>query len=165
MASTGARHPSCRRGLHVTGGDQRRPLPESMKRSMSRQAEAEGERPAPVITADGELQTSAKLNQAAATMADNPASMELRLLQTVVEVAAEKRTRLWRCPSWSCCALPGRSTPQAVESPPPAAAHAPRQTKPRSPDRADVLLGDTGPGGSRRIDAAGVAPGGVIAPR
>jgi regulator of protease activity HflC (stomatin/prohibitin superfamily) len=69
-------------------------LPESMKRSMSRQAEAERERRARVITADGELQASEKLSQAAATMAKNPASMELRLLQTVVEVAAEKNSTL-----------------------------------------------------------------------
>lgn len=69
-------------------------LPESMKRSMSRQAEAERERRARVITADGELQASTKLSQAAATMAENPAAMELRLLQTVVEVAAEKNSTL-----------------------------------------------------------------------
>jgi len=69
-------------------------LPESMKRSMSRQAEAERERRARVITADGELQASAKLGQAAATMAENPSAMELRLLQTVVEVAAEKNSTL-----------------------------------------------------------------------
>ena len=69
-------------------------LPESMKRSMSRQAEAERERRARVITADGELQASAKLGQAAATMAQNPSAMELRLLQTVVEVAAEKNSTL-----------------------------------------------------------------------
>ncbi len=69
-------------------------LPESMKRSMSRQAEAERERRARVITADGELQASTKLSQAAATMAENPSAMELRLLQTVVEVAAEKNSTL-----------------------------------------------------------------------
>jgi regulator of protease activity HflC (stomatin/prohibitin superfamily) len=69
-------------------------LPESMKRSMSRQAEAERERRARVITADGELQASEKLSQAAAAMAETPAALQLRLLQTVVEVAAEKNSTL-----------------------------------------------------------------------
>jgi regulator of protease activity HflC (stomatin/prohibitin superfamily) len=67
-------------------------LPDAMKRSMSRQAEAERERRARVITADGELQASQKLSQAAATMADTPTALQLRLLQTVVEVAAEKNS-------------------------------------------------------------------------
>jgi regulator of protease activity HflC (stomatin/prohibitin superfamily) len=69
-------------------------LPESMKRSMSRQAEAERERRARVISADGELQASHKLAEAAATMADTPAALQLRLLETVVEVAAEKNSTL-----------------------------------------------------------------------
>ncbi len=69
-------------------------LPDSMKRSMSRQAEAERERRARIITADGELQASQKLSQAAATMADTPTALQLRLLQTVVEVAAEKNSTL-----------------------------------------------------------------------
>lgn len=69
-------------------------LPETMKRSMSRQAEAERERRARVISADGELQASYKLSQAAATMADTPAALQLRLLETVVEVAAEKNSTL-----------------------------------------------------------------------
>jgi regulator of protease activity HflC (stomatin/prohibitin superfamily) len=69
-------------------------LPDSMKRSMSRQAEAERERRARVITADGELQASDKLAQAAEVMAEHPAALQLRLLQTVVEVAAEKNSTL-----------------------------------------------------------------------
>ena len=69
-------------------------LPESMKRSMSRQAEAERERRSRVITADGELQASQKLSQAAEVMAEHPAALQLRLLQTVVEVAAEKNSTL-----------------------------------------------------------------------
>ncbi|MGH3560745.1 MAG: slipin family protein [Mycobacterium sp.] len=69
-------------------------LPESMKRSMSRQAEAERERRARVITADGELQASNKLAEAAKVMSDHSAALELRLLQTVVEVAAEKNSTL-----------------------------------------------------------------------
>ncbi|SNT29972.1 Regulator of protease activity HflC, stomatin/prohibitin superfamily [Streptosporangium subroseum] len=69
-------------------------LPESMKRSMSRQAEAERERRSRVITAEGELQASEKLAQAAETMTAHPAALQLRLLQTVVEVAAEKNSTL-----------------------------------------------------------------------
>ena len=69
-------------------------LPESMKRSMSRQAEAERERRARVISADGELQASAKLAEAASNMSEHPAALQLRLLETVVEVAAEKNSTL-----------------------------------------------------------------------
>jgi hypothetical protein len=65
-----------------------------MKRSMSRQAEAERERRARIISADGEYQASKKLSQAAAVMAADPAALQLRLLQTVVEVAAEKNSTL-----------------------------------------------------------------------
>ena len=69
-------------------------LPEGMKRSMSRQAEAERERRARVISAEGELQASHKLAEAAAVMAETPAALQLRLLETVVEVAAEKNSTL-----------------------------------------------------------------------
>ena len=69
-------------------------LPESMKRSMSRQAEAERERRSRIITADGEFQASQKLSEAAAAMAATPAALQLRLLQTMVEVAAEKNSTL-----------------------------------------------------------------------
>ncbi|WP_405010256.1 SPFH domain-containing protein [Kitasatospora sp. NBC_01539] len=69
-------------------------LPESMKRSMSRQAEAERERRARIITADGEYQASSRLSEAAAIMSTTPAALQLRLLQTVVEVAAEKNSTL-----------------------------------------------------------------------
>ncbi|MDQ1646261.1 MAG: hypothetical protein QOJ50_2445 [Cryptosporangiaceae bacterium] len=69
-------------------------LPEGMKRSMSRQAEAERERRARVIAADGEFQASTKLAQAAAVMGETPGALQLRLLQTVVDVAAEKNSTL-----------------------------------------------------------------------
>jgi regulator of protease activity HflC (stomatin/prohibitin superfamily) len=69
-------------------------LPEGMKRSMSRQAEAERERRARIITADGEYQASKRLAAAAAVMAKDPAALQLRLLQTVVEVAGEKNSTL-----------------------------------------------------------------------
>jgi regulator of protease activity HflC (stomatin/prohibitin superfamily) len=69
-------------------------LPEGMKRSMSRQAEAERERRARIITADGEYQASKRLAAAANVMARDPAALQLRLLQTVVEVAAERNSTL-----------------------------------------------------------------------
>ncbi|MEU6236392.1 slipin family protein [Kitasatospora sp. NPDC047058] len=69
-------------------------LPESMKRSIARQAEAERERRARIITADGEYQASARLSEAASVMSATPTALQLRLLQTVVEVAAEKNSTL-----------------------------------------------------------------------
>ncbi|MFE1368467.1 slipin family protein [Streptomyces anulatus] len=69
-------------------------LPETMKRSMARQAEADRERRARVINADAELQASKKLAQAAGEMSAQPAALQLRLLQTVVAVAAEKNSTL-----------------------------------------------------------------------
>jgi regulator of protease activity HflC (stomatin/prohibitin superfamily) len=69
-------------------------LPETMKRSMARQAEADRDRRARVINADAELQASRKLAEAAQQMADTPAALQLRLLQTVTAVAAEKNSTL-----------------------------------------------------------------------
>ena len=61
---------------------------------MARQVEAERERRSRVITAEGELQATQKLAQASEVMAAHPAALQLRLLQTVVEVAAEKNSTL-----------------------------------------------------------------------
>jgi len=69
-------------------------LPEGMKRSMARQAEAERERRARIIVADAEYQASKRLAAAANVMARDPAALQLRLLQTVVEVASEKNSTL-----------------------------------------------------------------------
>ncbi|MEU4102436.1 slipin family protein [Streptomyces tanashiensis] len=69
-------------------------LPETMKRSMARQAEADRERRARVINADAELQASKKLAEAAGVMATEPAALQLRLLQTVMAVSAEKNSTL-----------------------------------------------------------------------
>jgi regulator of protease activity HflC (stomatin/prohibitin superfamily) len=69
-------------------------LPEGMRRSMSRQAEAERDRRARVIAADGELQASTKLSQAADAMSATPGALQLRLLQTVADVASEKNSTL-----------------------------------------------------------------------
>ncbi|MEU3347747.1 slipin family protein [Streptomyces sp. NPDC006700] len=69
-------------------------LPDTMKRSMARQAEADRDRRARIINADAEFQASKKLAEAAQQMADTPAALQLRLLQTVTAVAAEKNSTL-----------------------------------------------------------------------
>jgi regulator of protease activity HflC (stomatin/prohibitin superfamily) len=69
-------------------------LPDTMKRSMARQAEADRERRARIINADAEFQASKKLAEAAQQMADTPAALQLRLLQTVMAVSAEKNSTL-----------------------------------------------------------------------
>ncbi|HHY70913.1 MAG TPA: slipin family protein [Thermoanaerobacterales bacterium] len=69
-------------------------LPEEMKRAMARQAEAERERRAKIISAEGELQSSEKLSQAARIMAQSPGSLQLRQLQTLAEIAAEKNSTI-----------------------------------------------------------------------
>src|ERR1700758_4555045 len=92
-------------------------LPDSMKRSIARQAEAERERRARVITADGELQASEKLAQAAETMTAHPAALQLRLLETVVEVAAEKNSTLVLPFPVELLRFLERATPEASGSP------------------------------------------------
>ena len=67
-------------------------LPETMRRAIARQAEAERERRAKVINAQGELQASETLAEAARVMASQPASLQLRYLQTVTEIAAENNS-------------------------------------------------------------------------
>jgi regulator of protease activity HflC (stomatin/prohibitin superfamily) len=69
-------------------------LPEHMKRAMAKQAESERERRAKVIHADGEFQAAAKLRDAAKTIADYPMAMQMRFLQTLVEVGSENNTTL-----------------------------------------------------------------------
>ncbi|MDJ1131546.1 slipin family protein [Streptomyces iconiensis] len=69
-------------------------LPDTMKRSMARQAEAHRERRARVINADAELQASKRLAEAAEQMSVQPAALQLRLLQTITAVAAEKNSTL-----------------------------------------------------------------------
>jgi regulator of protease activity HflC (stomatin/prohibitin superfamily) len=67
-------------------------LPEGMRRAIARQAEAERERRAKVINAQGELQASETLAQAARMLQSQPASIQLRYLQTVTEIAAENNS-------------------------------------------------------------------------
>ena len=67
-------------------------LPPEMQRAMARQAEAERERRAKVIHADGEFQASQKLREAADVISTNPTALQLRFLQTLTEVASEKNS-------------------------------------------------------------------------
>ncbi len=120
-------------------------LPESMKRSMSRQAEAERERRARVISADGEYQASRKLAQAAAVMAADPAALQLRLLQTVVEVAAEKNSTVVMPVPVELLRFFDRAAPAAA---------------PRRPAGADIGDGDGEPAALK----ARVAPALTVAP-
>lgn len=69
-------------------------LPDSMKRAMARQAESERERRAKVINAQGEYEASERLAQAAEMLSRQPASMQLRFLQTVSEMSSEKATTI-----------------------------------------------------------------------
>jgi len=80
-------------GIDVTGVEIKDiDLPQEMKRAMARQAEAERERRAKVIAAEGELQASAKLAQAAKVIGAQHAALPLRFLQTVTEIAAENNS-------------------------------------------------------------------------
>jgi regulator of protease activity HflC (stomatin/prohibitin superfamily) len=119
-------------------------LPETMKRSMSRQAEAERERRSRVITAEGELQASEKLAQAASVMTGQPAALQLRLLQTVVEVAAEKNSTLVLPFPVELLRFLERSTPPETTTPE-TTTSAPVPTTPEIPeprDRSETALPD-----------------------
>ena len=67
-------------------------LPDGMKRAMARQAEAERERSAKIIAAEGELQAATKLSQAAQQMETSPVTLQLRYLQTIREIAGERNS-------------------------------------------------------------------------
>jgi len=69
-------------------------LPQEMKRAIARQAEAERERRAKVINADGELQAATKLKDAARLLSSQPASLQLRYLQTASEISAENNSTI-----------------------------------------------------------------------
>jgi regulator of protease activity HflC (stomatin/prohibitin superfamily) len=80
-------------GIEVTGVEIKDiDLPQEMKRAMAKQAEAERERRAKIIAADGEFLASAKLAQAAAVIEEHPAALQLRYLQTVAEIATENNS-------------------------------------------------------------------------
>jgi len=67
-------------------------IPQEMQRAIARQAEAERERRSKVINAEGELQAAAKLREAAEILTQNPASLQLRYLQTLIDISSERNT-------------------------------------------------------------------------
>ena len=69
-------------------------LPQDMQRAIARQAEAERERRAKIIHAEGELQASGKLSEAAAVLQKQPAAIQLRFLQTLTEISTEKSSTI-----------------------------------------------------------------------
>ena len=142
-------------------------LPEAMRRAIARQAEAERERRAKVINAQGELQASETLAEAARVMATQPASLQLRYLQTVTEIAAENNsTTIFPVPIDMLNAFvrrmaepttAGPETPAAV----PAATLADERERPAklpAPNGADLLP-------QARIDGAKVPASDVVAER
>ncbi|MEV7419719.1 slipin family protein [Streptomyces sp. NPDC089919] len=129
-------------------------LPETMKRSMARQAEADRERRARVINADAELQASRKLAEAAGVMAREPAALQLRLLQTVVAVAAEKNSTLVLPFPVELLRFLERATAPAPSGPgapagaqPPGPVPTPEPGPDPGPSRASVPGPDAGPDG------------------
>ena len=118
-------------------------LPETMRRAIARQAEAERERRAKVINAQGELQASTTLAEAARVMASQPASLQLRYLQTVTEIATENNsTTIFPVPIDMLSAFFKRAadtaTPAAANTEP-AAPSEPAPPMLPSPDPADAL--------------------------
>ncbi|MEV7372042.1 SPFH domain-containing protein [Streptomyces sp. NPDC090301] len=151
-------------------------LPETMKRSMARQAEADRERRARVINADAELQASKKLAEAAAVMSDQPAALQLRLLQTVVAVAAEKNSTLVLPfpvellrflerstvgPQAAGNETPAEPSAAAVEAPPTAEGEAPAASPATSPARSKPPVSDAYLKGAAHA-AEGVEPVGDL---
>lgn len=109
-------------------------IPESMQRAMARQAEAERERRAKIVAAEGEHQAAERLAAAAAVISATPGAMQLRQLQTMVEVSAEKNsTLIFPIPielfehssgsgaankSAARSAVPAKTAPQSAKAPP-----------------------------------------------
>jgi regulator of protease activity HflC (stomatin/prohibitin superfamily) len=105
-------------------------LPEGMRRAIARQAEAERERRAKVINAQGELQASETLAQAARMLASQPASLQLRYLQTVTEIATENNsTTIFPVPIEMLSAF-FRRADDSVAAPTPEGAGLPPAVKP-----------------------------------
>jgi regulator of protease activity HflC (stomatin/prohibitin superfamily) len=69
-------------------------LPENMQRAMAKEAEAERERGAKIVAAEGELQAAVRLGQAADIITQHPVALQLRTLQTMAEIATEKNSTI-----------------------------------------------------------------------
>ncbi|WP_431983286.1 slipin family protein [Streptomyces qinglanensis] len=129
-------------------------LPDTMKRSMARQAEAHRERRARIINADAELQASKRLAEAAQQMSGQPSALQLRLLQTITAVAAEKNSTLVLPFPVELLRFLERAQPESEEAP---------SAPDTAADGAPVAVG----GGPARSATAGEArgrPDGDVAP-
>ncbi|HEX9728500.1 MAG TPA: slipin family protein [Gemmatimonadales bacterium] len=111
-------------------------LPVEMKRAMARQAEAERERRAKVIAAEGEFQAAGRLAEAAGVMATQPQALQLRYLQTLVEIATENNSTTvfpipidLLTPFMEAAKMAGKSLPAATGTPVPAATDRERQQR------------------------------------
>jgi regulator of protease activity HflC (stomatin/prohibitin superfamily) len=69
-------------------------LPDNMQRAMAREAEAERERRAKIVAAEGEMQAAAKLSEAADIISNHPVALQLRTLQTMAEISTEKNSTI-----------------------------------------------------------------------
>jgi regulator of protease activity HflC (stomatin/prohibitin superfamily) len=123
-------------------------LPDSMKRAMARQAEAEREKRAKIIAAEGESMAAAALGQASDTMMAHPLALQLRNLQTLAEIGVEKNTTVvFPAPLMSAIgelgAFLARETAAAQEITPPPAA-----VKPLALSVADVAAKQEPPNGA-----------------
>ncbi len=102
-----------------------------MQRAMAREAEAERERRAKVINARGELQASGELKQAADVLSQSPASLQLRYLQTLLELGADQNsTVVFPLPMDIIGPLLNRLAPPAIADPPQTPPPCPPQTPP-----------------------------------
>ncbi|HZP02102.1 MAG TPA: SPFH domain-containing protein, partial [Terriglobia bacterium] len=94
-------------------------LPQEMQRAIARQAEAERERRAKIINADGEFQASEKLSEAASILAREPITITLRYLQTLAEIGTERNTTIvFPIPIELLSVLLGRSAASSKPSSP-----------------------------------------------
>jgi regulator of protease activity HflC (stomatin/prohibitin superfamily) len=94
-------------------------IPDNMQRAIARQAEAERERRAKVIAAEGEFQASAKLAEAAEVLSQNPVSVQLRYLQTLIDIGIDKNTTIvFPLPLDMISFLRGMGAPTSPSGPP-----------------------------------------------
>ena len=123
-------------------------LPTEMQRAIARQAEAERERRAKVISADGEFQASAKLSQAADVMSRNPTTLQLRYLQTLLEMGVNQNTTIvFPLPIDLLHAFVRKDGEQAPVAPPVDPAHMPPPIRPEDVPPPDLSqLEDADPG-------------------
>jgi regulator of protease activity HflC (stomatin/prohibitin superfamily) len=110
-------------------------IPADMQRAIARQAEAERERRAKVIAADGEFQASAKLNDAAEVLSRNPVSVQLRYLQTLIDIGIDKNTTIvFPLPLDMISFLRGMGSP-VPQAPAPLASASPAQPPASAPEK------------------------------